>query len=65
MEAVSIERNAEQGSREKKLWRAVIANTVRERIHGPERLRREAERYLFHYTEDYKRKSLGGKYSWS
>ncbi len=42
---------------------AVIANTVREWIHGPLRRRREAEQYLFHNTEDYNRKSLGGKYA--
>ena len=65
MEAVSIERNAAQDSGEEKLWRAVIAKPVREWIPGPVRLRREAEQYLFHNTEDYKRKSLGGKYSWS
>jgi hypothetical protein len=63
MKAVSVERNLAQDSGKEKLWRAVIANTVRERIHGPVRLRREAKQYLFHNTEDYKRKSLGGKYS--
>ena len=50
---------------EQKLWRAVIANTVREWIHGPVRLRRQAEPYRFQNTEDYKQKSLEGKYSWS
>jgi hypothetical protein len=54
MEAVSVERNPAQDTGEEKLWRAVIANTVREWIHGPLRLRREAEQYLFHNTEDYK-----------
>jgi hypothetical protein len=65
MEAVSVEQNSAQDSGEEKLWRAVIANPVRERIHGPARLSREAEQYRFHNTEVYKRISLGGKYSWS
>ena len=52
MKAVSIERNGAQHSGEEKLWRAVIANAVRERIHGPVRLRREAEQYRFQNTED-------------
>ena len=54
MQAASVERNSAQDTGEEKLWRAVIANTVREWIHGPLRLRREAEQYLFHNTEDYK-----------
>jgi hypothetical protein len=54
MEAVLVERNQAQDTGEEKLWRAVIANTVREWIHGPLRRRREAEQYLFHNTEDYK-----------
>ena len=33
---------------EQKLWRAVIANTIDEWLHGPLRLRREAEQFLFH-----------------
>jgi hypothetical protein len=65
MEAVSIERSPARGSREEKLWRAVIANPVRERIHGPVRLRRKAKQYRFQSTEDYKQKSSEGKYSWS
>ncbi len=63
MEAVSVERNAAQDSGEEKHWRAVIANPVRAWIQGPMRLRREAEPYLFHNTEEYKQKSIGGKYS--
>jgi hypothetical protein len=54
MEAVLVERNPALDSVEEKLWRAVIANTIREWIHGPLRLKREAEQYLFHNTEDYK-----------
>ena len=54
MQAVLVEHNTAEDSGEEKLWRAVIANTVREWIHGPQRLRREAEQYLFHNTEDYK-----------
>ena len=54
MQAASVERDAAQDTGEERLWRAVIANTVREWINGPLRLRREAEQYLFHNTEDYK-----------
>jgi hypothetical protein len=65
MEKVLVERNAAQDSGEENPRDAVNANPARDCIHGPVRLRRQAEQYLFHYTEDYKRKSLGGKYSWS
>lgn len=37
-----------------KLWRAVIASTVEEWIHGPLRRKREAEQFLFHDEKDYK-----------
>ena len=33
---------------EQKLWRAAIANTIDEWIHGPLRLQREAEQFRFH-----------------
>jgi hypothetical protein len=54
MEANSIERTITDDSGEEKLWRAVIANTVREWLRGPVRLRREAERFLFYDNEDFK-----------
>jgi hypothetical protein len=54
MEAALVERNPSLDSGEERLWRAVIANTIREWIHGPMRISREAEQYLFHNTEDYK-----------
>jgi hypothetical protein len=37
---------------EQKLWRAVIANTIDEWLHGPLRLQREAEQFLF-YDDDF------------
>ena len=37
---------------EQKLWRAVIANTIHEWLHGPLRLQREAEQFLF-YDDDF------------
>jgi hypothetical protein len=36
-----------------RLWRAVIASTVQEWIHGPLRRQREAEEFLFHDDSDY------------
>ena len=38
---------------ELRLWRAVLANVVREWIHGPIRKQLEAEQFLFHDSEDY------------
>ena len=38
---------------EMKLWSAVIANTIREWIHGSARLRREAEEFLLHDEYDF------------
>lgn len=38
---------------EQKLWRAVIASTVAEWIHGPLRRQREAEQFLFRDDKDY------------
>ena len=38
---------------EQKLWRAVIANTIDEWLHGPLRLQREAEEFLFHDDDFY------------
>ena len=39
---------------ERKLWRAVIANTVEEWVNGPLRRQREAEYFLFTDNEDYR-----------
>ena len=43
----------EDGTPEEKLWRAVIATTIREWIRGPLRVKREAERYLFNDEKDF------------
>jgi hypothetical protein len=42
------------GMPEQKLWRAVIASTVQEWIHGPLRKKREAEQFLFLDVTDYR-----------
>jgi hypothetical protein len=39
---------------EQKLWRAVIASTVAEWVHGTERRKREAEQFLFSNHKDYR-----------
>ena len=39
---------------EQKLWRAVIANTVREWIRGPLHRKRAAEQFLFRDDQDYR-----------
>lgn len=39
---------------EQKLWRAVIASTVEEWVHGPLSKKREAEQFLFHDAKDYR-----------
>lgn len=38
---------------EQRLWRAVIASTLKDWIHGPLRRQREAEEFLFHDDIDY------------
>jgi hypothetical protein len=43
-----------KGVPEQKLWRAVIASTVEEWMHGPLRKQREAEQFLFVDVEDYR-----------
>ena len=43
----------ELGIADKKLWSAVIATTIREWIHGPARLRRDAEEFLLHDEDDF------------
>lgn len=43
----------ERGIAEMKLWSAVLANTIREWIHGSARLRLEAEEFLLHDEDDF------------
>ncbi len=43
----------ERGIAEMKLWSAVIANTIREWIHGSGRMQREAEEFLLHDEADF------------
>ena len=43
----------ERGIAEMKLWSAVIANTIREWIHGSVRLQREAEEFLLRDEDDF------------
>jgi len=51
----NYERDSEhQEMPEQKLWRAVIASTVQEWIHGPLRKQREAEQFLFSNHKDYR-----------
>jgi hypothetical protein len=38
---------------EQKLWRAVIASTLEDWIHGPLHRQREAEHFLFHDEDDF------------
>lgn len=56
MQATSISDGNSEGNEppEIRLWRAVLANVVREWIHGPVRKQREAEKFLFHDSEDYR-----------
>jgi hypothetical protein len=46
--------NEDEDIAEQKLWRAVIANTVREWMRGPLQLKRAAEQYLFRDEQDYR-----------
>ena len=51
----NFDQNSEdQEMPEQKLWRAVIASTVQEWIHGPLRKQREAEQFLFSNHKDYR-----------
>lgn len=43
----------ERGIAEMKLWSAVIANTIREWIHGSARMQRAAEEFLLHDEDDF------------
>ena len=38
---------------EQRLWQAVIASTIEEWLHGPLRLQRQAEQYLFQNDGDF------------
>jgi len=38
---------------ESRLWQAVIVSTIQEWIHGPLRLKRQAEEYLFQDNSDF------------
>ena len=38
---------------ESRLWQAVIVSTIQEWIHGPLRLKRQAEEYLFSDNSDF------------
>jgi hypothetical protein len=46
--------NEEKQIAQQRLWRAVIASTVQEWIHGPLSRQREAEKFLFHDDRDYR-----------
>ena len=46
--------NEDEEIAEQKLWRAVIASTVREWIRGPLLRKREAEQFLFRDDQDYR-----------
>jgi hypothetical protein len=49
LQSREVEETAEQ-----RLWRAVIASTVEEWVNGPLRQQREAEKFLFTDTKDYR-----------
>ena len=52
MSMMQIEEQSER--HEQTLWRAVIASTVKEWINGPLRKKREAEKFLFSDSQDYR-----------
>ena len=53
MSETLVHSSEDQEIAEQKLWRAVIASTVQEWIHGPLRRQREAEQFLFR-DDDYR-----------
>jgi hypothetical protein len=53
MSATIFPFSEERGIAEMKLWSAVIANTIREWIHGSARMQREAEEFLLHDEDDF------------
>ena len=50
----SVQSNEGQDIPEQRLWRAVLADALQEWIHGPLRRKREAERFLFQDSEDFR-----------
>src|ERR1700690_3154830 len=44
---------ASESAIETRLWLAVVTGTVQEWMHGPLRMRREAETFLFHDERDF------------
>jgi|HubBroStandDraft_6_1064221.scaffolds.fasta_scaffold907088_1 hypothetical protein len=42
-----------ESATETNLWLAVVTDTVQEWMHGPLRMRREAEAFLFHDNRDF------------
>jgi hypothetical protein len=53
MSEVQVYNCAVEDAPEQRLWRAVLASTVQEWIHGPLRKKREAEQFLFQDNDDY------------
>jgi hypothetical protein len=51
-EATQIHAVSESAT-ETNLWLAVVTGTVQEWMHGPLRMRREAEAFLFHDNRDF------------
>jgi hypothetical protein len=49
-----LDNQESQEMAEQKLWRAVIASTVHEWVHGPLSRQREAEQFLFLDQRDYR-----------
>ena len=47
------EKPESESATETRLWLAVVTDTVQEWMHGPLRMRREAEAYLFHDERDF------------
>lgn len=54
MSETLVNRSEDQEIAEQRLWRAVIASTVREWVEGPVRRQREAEQFLFQDEADYR-----------
>jgi hypothetical protein len=54
MSETLVHSSEDQEIPEQKLWRAVIATTVEEWVHGPLRRQREADQFLFHDNHDYR-----------
>jgi hypothetical protein len=54
MSGFQVHNFAVEDAPEQRLWRAVLASTVQEWIHGPLRKKREAEQFLFQDNDDYR-----------